>query len=156
MRQVTPGLAPNGGMRAVDGTPMDCRTPKAIGRDIKAGYDLLEAGNGYDNHYALAMEKPNEVVPNARIKNPKSGRALEAWSDEPGIELDSGNFLDGETPRDLGKGATGYPFRSAFCLEPSRFPDSPNHSGLPTTALKPGEWYSGTIVYRLSADKKQA
>jgi aldose 1-epimerase len=152
--EVTPGLVPSGGMRPVDGTPMDFRTPKPIGRDIKADYDLLKAGNGYDNHYVLSMKKPNEVVFNARVKDPKSGRVLEVWSDEPGIQVYSGNFLDGKIPRDLGKGSTVYPFRSAFCLEPSRFPDSPNHSGFPTTELKPGEWYSGKIVYRFSTDKK--
>ena len=137
--EVTPGLVPSGGMRPVDGTPMDFRAPKAIGRDIKADYDLLKAGNGYDNHYVLSMKKPNEVVFNARIKDPKSGRVLEVWSDEPGIQVYSGNFLEGKIPRDLGKGSTVYPFRSGFCLEPSRFPDSPNHSGFPTTEIKPGE-----------------
>ena len=152
--EVTPGLVPSGGMRSVDGTPMDFRAPKAIGRDIKADYDLLKAGNGYDNHYVLSMKKPNEVVFNARVKDPKSGRVLEVWSDEPGIQVYSGNFLEGKIPRDLGKGSTVYPFRSAFCLEPSRFPDSPNHSGFPTTELKPGEWYSGKIVYKFSTDKK--
>lgn len=154
--EVTPGLVPSGAMRAVANTPLDFRTPKALGRDIKADYDLLKAGNGYDNHFVLSMKKPTEVAFNARISDPKSGRILEVWSDEPGIQVYSGNFLEGKVPRDLGKGSTVYPFRSAFCLEPSHFPDSPNHPGFPTTELKPGEWYSGKIVYKFSTDKTAA
>ncbi len=151
--EVTPGLVPSGGMRDVSNSPMDFRQPKALSKDIKADYDLLKAGNGYDNHFVLSMKKPNEVVFNARIMDPKSGRVMEVWSDEPGIQVYSGNFLEGKIPRDLGKESIVYPFRSAFCLEPSRFPDSPNHSGFPTTELKPGEWYSGKIVYKFSTDK---
>lgn len=150
---VTPGLVPNGNMRDVSGTPMDFRKPKALGQDIKADYDLLKAGNGYDNHFVLAMKKPTALALNARIMDPKSGRVMEVWSDEPGVQVYSGNFLEGKIPRDLGKGSTVYPFRSAFCLEPSRFPDSPNHASFPTTEINPGEWYSGKIVYKFSVDK---
>lgn len=151
--EVSPALVPNGNFRDVAGTPMDFRKPKAFGKDIKADYDLLKAGNGYDNHYVLDMKKPGAVKFNARVADPKSGRVLEVWSDEPGIQLYSGNFLEGKIPRDLGKGSTVYKFRSGFCLEPSRFPDSPNHAGFPTTEIKPGEWYNGTIVYKFSTDK---
>ena len=135
---------------------MDFRAPKAIGKDIKADYDLLKAGNGYDNHYVLSMKQPTGLAFNARIMDPKSGRVMEVWSTEPGIQVYSGNFLEGKIPRDLGKGSTTYAFRSAFCLEPSRFPDSPNHAGFPTTELKPGEWYSGRIVYKFTVDKTKA
>jgi aldose 1-epimerase len=152
--EVSPALVPNGKLRDVEGTPMDFRKPKAIGKDIKADYDLLKAGNGYDNHYVLSMKQPSELAFNARIMDPKSGRVMEVWSTEPGIQVYSGNFLEGKVPRDLGKGSTVYPFRSAFCLEPSRFPDSPNHPGFPTTEVNPGEWYSGKIVYKFSTAKK--
>ncbi len=154
--EVSPALVPNGNFRAVAGTPMDFRAPKAIGKDIKADYDLLKAGNGYDNHYVLSMKQPTELAFNARIADPKSGRVMEVWSTEPGIQVYSGNFLEGKIPRDLGKGSTPYAFRSAFCLEPSRFPDSPNHPGFPSTELKPGEWYSGKIVYKFTVDKARA
>lgn len=150
--EVSPTLVPNGNFRDVTGTPMDFRKPKVLGRDIKADYDLLKAGNGYDNHYVLSMKQPTELAFNARIADPKSGRVMEVWSTEPGIQVVSGNFLEGQIPRDLGKGATAYKFRSGFCLEPSRFPDSPNISGFPTTVLYPGEWYSGTIVYKFLTD----
>lgn len=151
--EFSPALVPNGAQRNVSNTPMDFRQPKALGRDIKADYDLLKAGNGYDNHFVLSMKQPTELAFNARIMSPKSGRVMEVWSTEPGIQVYSGNFLEGKIPRDLGKGSTVYPFRSAFCLEPSRFPDSPNHAGFPSTELKPGEWYSGKIVYKFSTDK---
>ena len=151
---VTPALVPSGNLRDVAGTPMDFTAPKALGKDIKADYDLLKAGGGYDNHFVIAMKQPKELGFNARMMDPKSGRVMEVWSTEPGIQVYSGNFLEGKIPRDLGKGSTVYPFRSAFCLEPSRFPDSPNHAGFPTTELKPGEKYSGKIVYKFSTDKK--
>lgn len=110
------------------------------------------SGRGINQRF-LSMSQPNELAFNARITSPKSGRVMEVWSTEPGIQVYSGNFLEGKIPRDLGKGSTVYPFRSAFCLEPSRFPDSPNHAGFPSTEIKPGEWYSGKIVYKFSTDK---
>jgi aldose 1-epimerase len=151
--EASPALVPNGNFRDVAGTPMDFRAPKAIGKDIKTDYDLLKAGNGYDIHYVLSVKQPTELEFNARIMDPKSGRVMEVWSTEPGIQVYSGNFLEGKIPRDLGKGSTVYAFRSAFCLEPSRFPDSPNHASFPSTELKPGEWYSGKIVYKFSTDQ---
>ena len=80
---------------------------------------------------------------------------MEVWTTEPGMQLYSGNFLEGKTPRDLGKGKTLYVFRSAFCMEPSHFPDSPNKPQFPTTVLKPGEWYTGKIVYKFSVKSRQ-
>jgi aldose 1-epimerase len=151
--EFSPALVPNGVMRDVAGTPMDFRTPKALGKDIKADYDLIKAGNGYDNHYVISIKQPTQLTFDARIADPKSGRVMEVWSTEPGIQVYSGNFLEGKIPRDLGKGSTVYPFRSAFCLEPSRFPDSVNHAAFPTTELLPGQWYSGQIVYKFSTDK---
>jgi aldose 1-epimerase len=82
--EFTPGLVPNGGMRDVTGTPMDFRKPKALGQDIKADEDLFKAGNGYDNHFVLTMKKPTALALNARVMDPKSGRVMEVWSDEPG------------------------------------------------------------------------
>ncbi len=150
---VSDALVPNGRIRDVAGTPMDFRKPKAIGRDIKADYDLLKAGGGYDNHFIVRQKTPGELTLDVRVKDPKSGRVMELWSTEPGVQLYSGNFLEGKVPRDLGKGNTVYPFRSAFALEPSHFPDSVNHPEFPSTVLNPGEWYSGKIVYRFSVDK---
>ena len=75
---------------------------------------------------------------------------MEVWSTEPGLQVYSGNNLEGKRPRDVGKGGALYGFRSAFCLEPSRFPDSPNQPAFPSTALNRGERYGGKIVYRFS------
>ena len=150
---VSAALVPNGQVREVAGTPMDFRKPKAIGRDIKADYDLLKAGGGYDNHFIVKQKAPGELTFDVRVKDPKSGRVMEVWSTEPGVQLYSGNFLEGKVPRDLGKGKTIYPFRSGFAIEPSHFPDSVNHPEFPSTVLNPGEWYSGRIVYRFSVAK---
>jgi len=150
---VTPALAPNGKFRDVAGTPLDFRKPKALAKDIDADYDLLKAGGGYDNHFIVDQEAPGVFTFNARAYDPQSGRILEVWSTEPGVQLYSGNFLEGKVPRDVGKGNTVYKFRSGFCLEPSHFPDSPNHAHFPPTSLNPGEWYSGKIVYRFSTDR---
>lgn len=152
----TPQLVPNGNFRDVAGSPMDFRKAKAIGRDIGTDYDLLKAGKGYDNHFVISMKQPDKLLFNARIADPKSGRVMEVWSTEPGIQLYTGNFLEGKDPRDIGKGKTVYQFRSAFCLEPSRFPDSVRYAAFPTTVLNPGEWYSGKIVYKFTTDKQAA
>lgn len=151
--EVTPQLAPNGKLRDVAGTPMDFRKPKALAKDIGADYDLLKAGGGYDNHFVVDQKAPGEFTFAARAYDPRSGRILEVWSTEPGVQLYSGNFLEGKVPRDVGKGKTLYKFRSGFCIEPSHYPDSPNHASFPTTTLNPGEWYSGKIVYRFSTDR---
>jgi len=150
---VSAALVPNGQIRDVAGTPMDFRTPKAIGRDIKADYDLLKAGGGYDNHFVVNQKHPGELTFDVRVKDPKSGRIMEVWSTEPGVQLYSGNFLEGKVPRDQGKGGTVYPFRSGFAIEPSHFPDSVNHPEFPSTVLNPGDWYTGMIVYKFSVDK---
>jgi aldose 1-epimerase len=151
--EVTPALAPNGKIREVAGTPMDFREPKTLGKDIGADYDLLKAGGGYDNHFIIDQKAPGAFTFDVRAYDPRSGRILEVWSTEPGIQLYSGNFLEGKVPRDVGKGNTVYKFRSGFCLEPSHFPDSLNHADFPSTTLNPGDWYSGKIVYRFSTDR---
>lgn len=148
--EVSDALTPNGKIRDVANTPMDFRFAKPIGRDIGADYDLLKGGNGYDNHYAVNQEHDGEMTFHARVRDPKSGRVLEVWSTEPGCQLYTGNFLEGVDPRDVGKGYV-FNFRSGFCLEPSHFPDFPNHPSFKQLVLKPGEWYNGKIVYKFSA-----
>ncbi len=152
--EVTDALIPTGKLRDVTGTPMDFRNPKAFGKDIAADYDLLKAGNGYDNHYAIKQSVPGEMVLHARVADPKTGRVMEVWSTEPGVQIYSGNFLEGQIPRDLGKGKTVYQFRGAFCIEPSHFPDAVNHPEFKGITLKPGEWYTGKIVYKFMTDKR--
>jgi aldose 1-epimerase len=143
-------LIPTGKLRPVMGTVMDFRAPTPFGARIKADYDLLKFANGYDHHYALDKLTPNELSFAASAYSPKSGRFMEVWTTEPGMQLHSGNNLEGKIPRDAGKGAV-FIFRSGFNMEPSHFPDSPNKPNFPTTVIKAGQWYSGTTVYRFSA-----
>lgn len=152
--ELTPAGVPTGRLRPVAGTPLDFRTAKAIGADIGADDDLLRHANGYDVHYVLDPAATGAERLHARAHDPRSGRILEVWSTEPGLQFYSGNYLDGRAPRDLGKGGTSYGLRSAFCLEPSHFPDSVNHPGFPTTVLDPGATYRGEIRYRFRTDRE--
>jgi len=151
--QFTPvdaGLIPTGEFRDVAGTPFDFRAPKPIGRDIGADDTQLKLGLGYDHNFVLRSEPSDEpsadLILAARVTEPQSGRVLEVWTVEPGVQFYSGNFLDGTLE---GKG-TVHAHRSGLCLEPQHFPDSPNQPGFPSTTLVPGETYETRIVYRFS------
>ena len=85
----------------------------------------------------------------AQAEDPASGRVMQVWSDQPGLQFYAGNFLDGTI---VGKGGAVYQRRNAFCMEPQHYPDSPNHSNFPTTELKPGETYYNTIIYKFSVE----
>jgi aldose 1-epimerase len=150
---IGPALVPTGAILPVAGTPLDFTAAKPIGRDIEADFPALKAAGGYDHHFVIAR-KGDGLALAARVHEPKSGRILEVWTTEPGVQFYSGNFLEGKAPRDTGKGGITYPFRSAFCLEPSHFPDSVNHPEFPSTVLKPGQWYTGAIVYKFLTDAK--
>jgi aldose 1-epimerase len=143
---VDEGLIPTGEIRPVAGTPMDFREPTAIGARIDANTQQLEYGMGYDHNWVLnkgVTEEPGFAV---RLTDPKSGRVMEIYTTEPGVQFYSGNFLDGSI---VGKGGKVYEHRSACCLEPQHFPDSPNHSNFPSTVLRPGQRYYHKSVYRL-------
>jgi aldose 1-epimerase len=150
--EINRSLVPSGKIVPVAGTPLDFRKAKPLGRDINQPFPALQMAGGYDHHFVLRRHG-NGLELAARISEPTSGRALEVWTTEPGIQLYSGNFLEGKAPRDVGKGGVLYGFRSAFSLEPSHFPDSVNHENFPTTVLAPGQWYTGKIVYRFLTDK---
>lgn len=143
---VDTGLIPTGELRSVAGTPFDFREPKAIGRDIGADNEQLERGRGYDHNFVLKDEAGDELILAARVTGPDSGRVLEVWTEEPGVQFYSGNFLDGSL---AGKGTT-HGHRSGFCLEPQHFPDSPNQPDFPSTVLRPGETYDTRIIYRFT------
>jgi aldose 1-epimerase len=150
---VDKNLIPTGELKPVAGTPFDFRTPKAFGKDIGMADEQLKLGNGYDHHYALKKAKPGALEFAASAFEPDSGRYMEVWTTEPGMQLFSGNNLSAKTPDDLGKGGKLFVFRGAFCMEPSRFPDGPNQPKFPSTVVKPGEWYTGKIVYKFSTRK---
>jgi aldose 1-epimerase len=147
-----PYLTPTGVMRDVQGTPMDFRKPKTIGKEIEADYDLLKAGPGYD-HAWVFKKKPGKFEFMAKVLEPKSGRTMEVYSTEPGMQFYAGNFLEGKVPRDLGKNNDLYVLRSGFCMEPGHFPDSPNHPEFPSTVIEPGKPYAGKIVYKFGVQK---
>lgn len=144
-------LVPTGDIESVLGTPFDFTKPKRIGRDIKVQSKQLEYENGYDHNFIIKKDSKvkGQLVFAARISSPKSGRVLEISTTEPGIQLYTGNFLDGETKA---KKEGTYLFRGGFCLETQHFPDSPNHYNFPSTLLIPNEQYESTTVYRFLTD----
>jgi len=138
---------PTGAIEPVAGTPFDFRRPRAIGERADEAQRDHEPHVGYDHNWVI--DKPlGQMGLHARLYEPRSGRTMEVFSTEPGLVFYGGNNLEGIAPRDAGKGGHLYQKRSALCLEPGHFPDSPNHANFPGTVLRPGEWFTGTIVYR--------
>ncbi len=137
-------LIPTGELRSVAGTPLDFRTPTTIGARINDDDEQLKLGKGYDHNWVF--DKPaGRLTLLARVTEPTSGRVMEVWSTEPGMQFYTGNFLDGTI---TGKGGWVYQFRHGFCLEPEHYPDSPNQPPFPAVALRPGDEYRTTIIYR--------
>jgi aldose 1-epimerase len=137
-------LIPNGELRPVAGTPFDFRNPTAIGTRIGQDDEQLKFGNGYDHNWVIS--KPmGQMGLMARVTEPATGRVMEVWSAEPGLQFYSGNFLDGTI---VGKSGHVYQFRNAIAMEPQHYPDSPNHPNFPTVVLKPGDTYHNTIIYK--------
>ena len=143
-------LIPTGEFRDVNKTPFDFRKPKAIGQQISDKNTQLEIGMGYDHCWVLNdQDKGLRFV--ASAYEPASGRMLEVFSDEPGIQLYSGNFLDGTLPN---KSNGTYQHRTGFCFETQHYPDTPNQKNFPSVRLNPGEKYNSKTVFRLSAVSK--
>jgi len=142
-------LIPTGGLRDVHNTPFDFTHEIEIGARINDSDEQLKFGLGYDHNWALE-KKPgaDSAELAARLTEPKSGRALEVLTTEPGLQFYSGNFLDGKVH---GKGNKPYAHRSALCLETQHFPDSPNHPNFPSTILRPGTVFHSTTVLRFTA-----
>ena len=139
-------LIPTGEFRDVTKTPFDFRTPKTIGQQINEEDLQLKNGFGYDHCWVL-NEQDKGVRFVASAFEPQSRRFLEIFSDEPGIQFYSGNFLDGTLPS---KNNGSYEFRSGFCLETQHFPDSPNHKNFPSVILRPEEEYNSQTIFKLS------
>lgn len=138
-------LIPTGEIRSVKGTPMDFTKPTKIGKHIDDDFDQLDYGKGYDHNWVLNKKSAGELTLAAICCEPKSNRVLEVYTTQPGMQLYTGNWLDGS---DKGKGAKSYGMRSALCLETQNFPDSPNKANFPSTILKPGEVYRHTCLYK--------
>jgi aldose 1-epimerase len=139
-------LIPTGELQPVAGTPFDFRSSTAIGARIGQDNQQLKFGGGYDHNWVI--NKPmRQYGLVARVTEPTTGRVMEVYSTEPGLQFYSGNFLDGKL---TGKGGWVYQFRNGFCMEPQHYPDSPNQPNFPTVVLNPGQVYHNTIVYRFS------
>jgi len=136
-------LIPTGALTPVAGTPFDFRTATALGARIDRADEQLRAGGGYDHNFVLNRPGPGLFLA-ARVFEPTTGRTLEIRTTEPGLQLYSGNFLDGTI---TGKGGHVYARRYGICLETEHFPDSPNHPDFPSTILRPGEQYRSRTVY---------
>jgi aldose 1-epimerase len=143
---VDSGLIPTGELKPVEGTPFDFRKPEAIGARIDAADQQIKFGSGYDHNWVLngAAGTLRKVV---EVYEPGAGRVMEVFTDQPGVQFYTGNFLDGSI---TGKGGKVYHKRYGFCLETQHFPDSPNQKAFPSTVLKAGERLESTTVYKFS------
>ena len=140
-------LIPTGEIRPVKGTVMDFTSPVPIGKRIKEKYEQLVKGKGYDHNFVLNTKNSIKNLA-ASVYEPESGRVMEVYTTEPGIQFYSGNFLKG---KEIGKDNKTYPFRSGFALEAQKFPDAPNHPNFPSVVLKKGEKYSQVTIYKFSS-----
>ncbi len=150
MTPVDASLIPTGELKSIEGTPFDFRKPHAIGERIEADDPQLHLGHGYDHNFVLD-HAPGQLAQAAEVYEPSTGRILRVLTTEPGVQLYTGNFLDGSI---TGKEGRVYSRRFAFCLETQHFPDSPNHPSFPSTELKPGQKFHSVTVFQFSAGRR--
>lgn len=140
---------PTGEFRPVDGTPFDFRHPTSVGERVRqASVEQIVVGRGYDHNFVIGRTQSDAPRLVARVEEPRSGRVMELFSDQPGLQFYSGNFLDGTT---VGKSGRLYRMGDAIVLEPQMFPDTPNRPDFGSIRLDPGETYRSRIVWRFSA-----
>jgi len=139
-------LIPTGEIRSVLGSPFDFRKSKLIGQDIDVNNKQIEFGKGYD-HCWVINNQSNGLRSVATAYHSESGRVLDVYSDLPGLQFYSGNFLDGTLKS---KGGGYYELRSGFCLETQYYPDSPNQENFPSVVLKPGDIYKSNTIFKFS------
>ena len=139
---------PTGEILRVKGTPFDFTVPKPVGRDIDADDEQIKHGTGYDHCYVLNKKEVGELTFAARVLDPTSGRAMEVYTTEPGVQFYSDNWADGY------KGQHGATFgkHSGLCFEAQHFPDSPNKAHFPSVVLRPGEVYTQKTVYKFGVE----
>jgi len=140
-------LIPTGEVISVEGTPFDFRESKTVGEDISMSKKQLSYGNGYDHCWVLNNQEIG-LRHVASAYHPVSGRLLEVYSDQPGIQFYSGNFLDGTL---TSKQDGNYGFRSGLCLETQHYPNSPNEKDFPSVTLNSGEKYMTQTVFRFTS-----
>ena len=144
---VDDGLIPTGELRPVEGTPFDFKSPHTIGERIDAENEQLGFGGGYDHNYVLGSKKANGMNHAAKVVGDRSGIVMDVYTEEPGVQFYTGNFMGGENM--LKSGAKDAK-RTAFCLETQHYPDSPNQPDFPSIELRPGETYGTVTEYQFS------
>ena len=135
---------PTGVILDVAGTPLDFRQRKAIGLDIESEDRQMTFGSGYDHNFVINHSEPGSVSLAAEVYSPNSGRVMKVYTDQPGVQFYTGNFLNGTL---VGKDGAVYGRRSAFCLETQHFPDSPNKPMFPSTILQPGDQFASRTIF---------
>ena len=145
---IVEGMIPTGEILPVAGTPFDFRNEKLMGKNIDENHLQLVLGKGYDHNFVLDGQGLRKVV---NVKEYITGRTMEVWTNEPGLQFYSGNFLNG---LDVGKQDKRYHRRGAFCLETQHFPDSPNQEQFPSTLLEPNETYTSICIYKFGVIKE--
>ena len=143
---VNKGLIPTGEIAPVEGTPFDFTEPHKIGARIDADHKQIELGGGYDHNFVLDHQK-GEMELAAEVVEPDTGRIMKVYTDQPGVQFYSGNFLNGSL---VGKSGKKYVKRGAFCLETQHYPDSPNQPKFPSTILRPDEKFKSATVFKFS------
>jgi len=146
------GLIPTGELTPVAGTPMDFTQPTAIGERVQADFEALKLGGGYDHCWVLTEPKAAGLAHVATVRDPKSGRVMELFSNQPAVQFYGGNFLDDTL---AGKDGAVYKKRTGLCLETENFPDAPNQPDFPSAVLRPGEIYRHRMVHRFSTESPQ-
>jgi aldose 1-epimerase len=146
---VDKNLIPTGELRAVKNSPLDFTKSTRIGSRINDKDEQLVLGHGYDHNFVIHRTDPGPVLA-AHLREPQTGRVLDVYTTEPGVQFYSGNFLDGTI---TGKQGHVYKQRFGLALEPQHFPDSPNHPEFPSTILRPGQVYQSRTVYKFSVEK---
>lgn len=146
---INEGLIPTGELGSVEGTPFDFREPKEIGQDIEAENDQLTYGRGYDHTFVLSGKQGKGMTHAATAIGNETGIVMNVYTQEPGMQLYTGNFMEGKNEMKTG---VKDDFRTAFCLETQHFPDSPNQPNFPSTTLEPGDTYSTTSIYEFATE----
>ena len=143
---------PTGELASVEGTPLDFRTPKPIGVNINSSHEQIRFGSGFDHNFIISHPVEGELTLAASVLSPSTGRTLNVYTDQPGIQFYTGNFLNGTL---IGKEGAVYARRNAFCLETQHYPDSPNKPNFPSTILRPGEQYATRTVFEFGVNSER-
>ena len=143
---------PTGELASVEGTPLDFRTPKPIGVNINSSHEQIRFGSGFDHNFIISHPVEGELTLAASVLSPSTGRTLNVYTDQPGMQFYTGNFLNGTL---IGKEGAVYARRNAFCLETQHYPDSPNKPNFPSTILRPGEQYVTRTVFEFGVSSER-